>query len=943
MDAYALRPRLGSSRHSGRERFLLVCFFDPNGIATIYENIALWQRLSRYQIEVINLWPGRNSYLTLPSQVNLKDFDGIILHCTVSYSPENLFSLDRRLNHSFKQYDGIKVLMKQDEQRRINSFAKYLCEKAFDILITSVPPNEMEKVYPQEKVGAIRFVHALTGYVSPFMQAFNARSATERPLDISYRGSIQPLSFGRLGFEKRRIGEEVAAAWSGRSLSLDISSRWEDRIAGIKWFDFLNSSKAVLGVESGSNLFDFTGEVEAWCNEFCQLHQDKDQLSPDFYFEAHALYLKNYEDNVKYAQVSPRHFEAAATKTLQILYEGKYSGIFIPFRHYVPLRRDLANLDEVLGIVGDEERRAAITEAAFEEIVQNKRFQYDSFVSEVDNAIASTMLAKGRPNARDAIYSRRPKALVLIPHEPVLDPRIEWMAESLAQEYEVCEIGTYRFNESAEGPSVERISGGRSRIRVEQTRHDWDWLPAPRDLNHEPLVPLHQLGLLYIYAQLPVRIIARTIGAFDADEITLSRFRELCRHFVNTNSALIQAARRTGSFDVIVAAGLEPLPAALVLGLESKAVVVYDAHEYWPYSYLDFHHWENEFWAGLERSLARQATIRVTVSPPLASHMSSEYGCEFKAVPNCCPVTTAMGIDVGERLHVRAGNKQVDFLFQGLFAPGRGIEQLISAWPQVGAPARLLLRGPANPFKEEMENLAASLGIKGTRVLFPEAVSEDQLISAASEADVGIIPYDPQSPACRFACPNKLSQYLAAGLPIVSNDLDFVKSVVVANNLGAAVSFQDTEQLVKTIEKFTDRSLLRLLSTRAQTFFRSSFNWENVSEDLFMELRKALRCSRVRSPDTLDFSWVESKSEMRNLAAEPGKGGSFLELPLVEQSLLPPREFTPAMHRCRRAQLHNLLIHSRTRAMARRMIAPLPKELAHRVKTRLVLMLDRLN
>ena len=46
-----------------------------------------------------------------------------------------------------------------------------------------------------------------------------------------------------------------------------------------------------------------------------------------------------------------------------------------------------------------------------------------------------------------------------------------------------------------------------------------------------------------------------------------------------------------------------------------------------------------------------------------------------------------------------------------------------------------------------------------------------------------------------------------------------------------------------------------------------------------------------------------------------------------------------------RASAHtgaDLLIHSRMRAVARRMIAPLPEQLAHRVKTQLVLLLDRL-
>ena len=69
MSAVELRPRLGRRPATrARERFLFVCFFDPSGITTIYENIALWQSLSRYPIDILNMWPGRDGTLALPAE-----------------------------------------------------------------------------------------------------------------------------------------------------------------------------------------------------------------------------------------------------------------------------------------------------------------------------------------------------------------------------------------------------------------------------------------------------------------------------------------------------------------------------------------------------------------------------------------------------------------------------------------------------------------------------------------------------------------------------------------------------------------------------------------------------------------------------------------------------------------------------------------------------------
>ncbi|WP_210497502.1 hypothetical protein, partial [Microvirga antarctica] len=178
-------------------RLLMVCYYDPNGIPTIYENIANWQQFSRYSIEVLNLWPGRNGQLLhLPASLDLKQYAGIIVHCTTSYSPLNLFALDTKLSRPFEEYDGLKILMKQDEQVQTNRFAEFIAAKKFDMVITCLPPEEVEKVYPRDIVGDVDFIHAYTGYIAPSLRDMPRGGMAERQIDISYRGSIQPLEFG---------------------------------------------------------------------------------------------------------------------------------------------------------------------------------------------------------------------------------------------------------------------------------------------------------------------------------------------------------------------------------------------------------------------------------------------------------------------------------------------------------------------------------------------------------------------------------------------------------------------------------------------------------------------------------------------------------------------------------------------------------------------------
>lgn len=868
------RPLLGRRREgAGAGRFLFVCWYDPHGVATVYENIGSWQRLSEFALEIVNLWPIRGHRPSLPATIDLSEYDGVIIHAAVSYSFETLDALDSQLPRPFEQYDGVKVLMKQDEQRSTALFAEYLGRKRFDVLLTCVAEPEWPRVYPGDLVGDVALVHVLTGYVTPTMQEMATPWSRGRPIDLGYRGSVQPLSFGRLGFEKRQIGYDVARALAGRpAIRSDISSRPQDRIHGSAWIDFIAASKATLGVESGSNLFDFDGGVEKWCHGFEASHLDTDRLSAEFYRLADREFLWRFEGNVNYAQVSPRHFEAAAAHSVQVLYEGRYSDIFSPGRHFLPLARDLSNLDEVIDTLGDERRCVEITECAADEIIRDPRYGYETFVARVDAALAAALERKGRQRrAARGPAGTLPRALILTAVDPAQDPRSEWLANSLAVDHEVCEIGTYRFGIDGEGPSFERLPARRLRLRVEHSRHGSCWIPQPacgRSLS------LGRQKLLYlaVLADASDIMLRELVGALDAVPEDLAQFRGLARYILDANAALLEAAHRTGRFDLVVATDLDTLPAGVALREETGALLLYDAHEFWPYAWHGMRHWQSDFWAAFSRDLVAEADLAVTVSPPLAAVMTAEYGRQFDCLPNCASRTQGEIVDLECKLSSRAGRDAITFLYQGGFASGRGIDRLIAIWRHVGANGRLLLRGPDNDYKTAMIELARSQGLLDRQVFFPPAVAEDRLIEAATEADVGVIPYEPVNVNNRLACPNKLSQYFAAGLPIVCNDLEFVRHVVVDNSIGHSVDFSDEHRAAAIFNKVIDAPReIEAMARRAQKFFAEHFHWEIFFEPVRRQIIEAEQSrNREHDPDGIDLEWIADRTAMRSRSfAEP--------------------------------------------------------------------------
>ena len=848
------KPLFGKRPFGTRDaRLLLIAYFDPNGIETIPEGIVAWQALSRHEVQLLNMWPGRAGRLNLPYDLDLRDYEGIIIHPTISYFPQTVRNLDADMKFGIAEFDGVKMLMKQDEQVNSGELAPLIRDKGFDILFTCLPEGEHEKVYPRSIIGDdCSLVRTLTGYVSPAMR--EGLPQTERTLGVTYRGSIQPLEFGRLGYEKRGIGYDMARVLSERGgVPFDISSRWEDRVSGAAWEDFLRRSNVVLGVESGSNIFDFDGSVVKWCRAYAELHRDEDPATYDYYRRAHEEFLHTVEGNVDYAQISPRHFEAAAAGAAQLLYEGRYSGLFHANRHYFPLKKDLSNIDAVLDFLKDGNAQREMALRSFEEIIQNKSNWYEGFVERADAAIDDKLIQKGLRTGAvvSPASARRPSAYILCGHDPKIDPRVNWFAETLNQTYDVTVIGTYHFNIVGDRTTTEMQDNGVRIVRAERTRHEQNWIPTAGELREGvPSYARFLLSMLADYAVMPTSLLATKLGGAVAHEVEVQRFREICERMVNTNAALLNAVEQIGPPNLVVGVDLEALFAAVACGETQGIPIVFDAHEYWPYSYTDFQHWEIEFWSAMEGRLSALANINVGVTPQLCRLMEHEYGVRFRNLPNAASIHDGKFDGLEEDFKRRAQSSPLKVLYQGGFAEGRGLEEVLKAWVHVKSGARLILRGPDNAYRAKMIDLARSLGLDEESVSFPPAVPESDLIAKAREADVGLISYNPAWFGYRYCCPNKLSQYAAAGLPILSSTTEFVADLVKRNDMGLVVEIAEAEQVAAKVDWLSaNRDALVQKGRNARRVFETSFNWEELGKELFSEIAALTTKAQARSAD----------------------------------------------------------------------------------------------
>jgi hypothetical protein len=297
-------------------------------------------------------------------------FDAVVLHTTflaVRWNP--WFERWKRRSEWLGEIDALKIALPQDEYDRAHVLDDWLGELGVSVVGTVLDATHRDDLYPNLAQTAA-FYDVLTGYVDDAAARRVAGRIVplhERRTDLVYRARHLPYWYGSHGQLKHRVGEVAAELAPAHGLSSDISTRAPETVLGDAWLDFLGSGRATVGAESGVSVLDRRGEIQ---QRMQQLLRD----DPGLTFEEASKQMPSGWDDYRFFAVSPRHFEAVATKTAQILVEGSYSGALEAGRHFIPVRRDLSDMDEALEQARDLARLEELTERAYEDVYLSGRY-----------------------------------------------------------------------------------------------------------------------------------------------------------------------------------------------------------------------------------------------------------------------------------------------------------------------------------------------------------------------------------------------------------------------------------------------------------------------------------------------------------------------------------------------------------------------------------------
>lgn len=261
---------------------------------------------------------------------------------------------------------------------------------------------------------------------------------------------------------------------------------------------------------------------------------------------------------------------------------------------------------------------------------------------------------------------------------------------------------------------------------------------------------------------------------------------------------------------------------------QSNAKLVFDSRELYhhvagiqnkPHSKL--------FWHLIQAHFLPKCDLILTVSDSIADRLEEQYKITRPAViPNVSQhPRPSSPRDI--RSKCRIDKDAFVVLHQGHARLRRGCDLLVQALALLDPNIHVVFLGN-DQTNGLLANLASDLKVE-KRVHFLPPVPQNELLEWTASADIGTTLLEDSCLNHRFALPNKLFEYLAAGIPVIGTNLPEIAKIIDSFSVGAVTEY-DAKGLATIIAAaHADPSILSKWK-RNTDLVVSAYNWDRIRE-----------------------------------------------------------------------------------------------------------------
>jgi glycosyltransferase involved in cell wall biosynthesis len=240
-------------------------------------------------------------------------------------------------------------------------------------------------------------------------------------------------------------------------------------------------------------------------------------------------------------------------------------------------------------------------------------------------------------------------------------------------------------------------------------------------------------------------------------------------------------------FDIYVANDLDTLLPNLLVSKIKRKELVYDAHEYF-LGILEIQDRPKvkKVWGMIEHFCFPKLEKVITVSQSIADLYHQQYGKEVKVVRNIPVLRNEKKMDkTSIRKELGLPIDKPIIIYQGnAIHRDRGGEEIVEAAPFIDN-GIVLIVGQGDVV-HDLQKRVKEMGWED-RVIFTGRVTPELLRKYTAAADIGVTFDKNVSPNHYYSLPNKLFEYIHAGIPIIASNLPERKRIIEEYGVGVVL------------------------------------------------------------------------------------------------------------------------------------------------------------
>jgi len=278
-------------------------------------------------------------------------------------------------------------------------------------------------------------------------------------------------------------------------------------------------------------------------------------------------------------------------------------------------------------------------------------------------------------------------------------------------------------------------------------------------------------------------------------------------------------------YQSIHANDLDTLLASYLASVLRSKKLVYDTHEYFTeVPELQNNEFAKRTWERIESWIFPKLKDVITVNESIANLYKEKYKVPVKVMRNIPEVRAVTMIHKDRNMLGLPEGKKI-LMVQGTgINVDRGNEEMLEAMQFLDGFFLLIIgSGDVLPaLKQQVKALSIE-----DRVMFKDKMPYGELYHYTKQADAGLSLDKDTNINYKYSLPNKIFDFIHAGVPCIVSDLIEVKRIVSGNSVGMVLSGHEPRAMAKEIKSFFEgespkKSLQEYLSKAA-----SDLTWDN--------------------------------------------------------------------------------------------------------------------